>query len=239
MSFLSNIFGPKKEEKTSIIEQKTAPCPHCGNQMTPVPTRRKKCPNCNKEMVVRTHYETKNKVLLTDEQAIKFDIEKGKYYAVTSFLKGLEQADISSDTIDSLVAKQREVLRDKFKIEPSPSDVAWGVSNQLIMKYPEVARGIHFQQALFLQKEGKNPTKIRLLGFKEELIGYKKSGVLDKVEVLTAGEGACDNCKKLANKIFTIQEALDNEILPCKECLFDKNEGGYGWCRCCYAPYID
>lgn len=41
------------------------------------------------------------------------------------------------------------------------------------------------------------------------------------------------------NKIFTIEEALEKEILPCKKCIFDKNKSGIGWCRCCYAPHLD
>ncbi len=239
MSFFANLFGSKKEEKAPEAEPTTANCPHCGHEITPVPTRKKKCPNCDKDMVVRTHYKTKKKILLTEAQVGQFDIEKEKYYAVTSFLRGLEQSGIPSGVVNSLVAKQTEILREKFKAEPSFSDVAWGISNQLIIKYPNMSRGIHFQQALFLHREGKDPTKIRLIGFKEDLMEYRKSGVLDKVGVITAGEESCEGCKKLANKIFTIEEALKQEILPCKECSFDKNEKGVGWCRCCYAPHID
>lgn len=239
MSFLAKLFGSKKEEKVHKVEQTVIQCPYCGYKITPIPTRKKKCPSCDKDMVVRTHYKTKKKVLLTEDQVVKFDLEKEKHYTVTSFLRGLEQIGLPSGIVDSLVAKQTETLRDKFKAEPLFSDVAWGVSNQLIIKYPGAANGIHFQQALFLHREGKDPTKIRLIGFKEDLMRYKKSDFTDKVEVLTAGEESCEYCKKLANKVFSIQEALEKEILPCKECSFDKNDSGVGWCRCCYAPYID
>jgi hypothetical protein len=239
MSFLTNIFGPKKEEKVTKAEQLSAQCPYCGHDIIPVPTRRKKCPNCDMGIIVRTHYETKMKLLLTEAQVDKFDIDKEKYYAVTSFLRGLEQTGIPSGVVDSLVTKQTKVLCEKFNTEPSFADVAWGVSNQLITDYHEAANGIHFQQARFLHREGKDPTKIRLVGFKEDLMRYKESDVVNKVEVLTAGEESCEGCKKLANKIFTIQEALEKNILPCKECSFKRNSNDIGWCRCCYAPHLD
>ena len=239
MNFLSKLFTPSKTQEDIHTDATTAKCPYCEYDIKPLPAQKKKCPSCSKTIIVRTHYKTKNKVLLTDLDVVKFDQEKEKYYLVTAFLRGLEQAGISRNTIDSLIDKQQKILKDKFNTDPLFSDVAWAVSNQLIIKYPELARSIHFQQALFLHKEGKDPTKIRILGFKEDLMEYKKGNIVTKVEVVTAGEQSCVGCSKLANKFFTIDEALEKEILPCKECTFEANEKGIGWCRCCYAPHID
>ncbi len=241
MSFFSNLFKPKNTSQKAAVakaELSTGVCPYCAAEVTPLPSRKKKCPHCGESIIVRTHYKTKEKVLLTESQVVKFDKEKEKYYSVTSFLRGLGNFGIEKNEIDKLVLQQTQALIEKFGKDPSFADVAWGISNKLIMKYPDLASGIHFQQALFLHSEGKDPTKIRLLSFEKDLKDYQKSEVIEGVEVITAREQSCEGCRKLEGKVFTIKEALEQEILPCKECAHDANEKGIGWCRCCYAPKV-
>ncbi len=73
----------------------------------------------------------------------------------------------------------------------------------------------------------------------ESLHEYKHSSVVTKVEILTAGNG-CDACNKLESKTFTIEDALKNKILPCKECTYKrKKQDEYATCRCCYAPVVE
>jgi RecB family exonuclease len=241
MSFFSDLFKPKTPPTKGVKPKKvptTGKCPYCEAELTPRPGQKKKCSHCSQLIIVRTHFKTKEKILLTEVQAAQFDIEKEKYYAVTSFLRGLGNSGIDRKTIDKLVLQQTEVLAEKFGKEPSFADVAWGVSNKLIIKYPDLSQGIHFQQALFLHREGRDPTKIRLIDHKKTLKEYQKSEVVTGVEVCTAGEQSCEHCRKLENKVFTIEEALKDNTLPCKECTFDANEGGFGWCRCCYTPRV-
>lgn len=242
MSFLSNIFGHKAkvgaQSKTHNEELKILLCPYCNCEIITTPVRNKKCKNCNNNIIIRTHYKTKDRVLLTEADVAKFDVEKEKYYIVTSFLRGLKQLVSPPKMIDPLVIEHTEALRKKMGAEPSFSDVAWGISNLLTMKYPDLSRGIHFQQAIFLHNEGKDPTRIRLIGFKEDLMQYVDNGAVNKVEIITT-QNSCEACKKLKGKVFTVKEALEKEILPCKECSFDSNKSGVGWCRCCYSPYLD
>jgi predicted nucleic-acid-binding Zn-ribbon protein len=242
MSFFTNLFksnNTKAKKETIKDVPVSGTCPYCNKEISPFPKSKKKCPHCSESIAVRTHFKTKEKVLLTEEQVKLFDIEKEKYYTVTIFLRGLSNnIDIEKKTVDKLVLEHTNILRKKFGTEPSFADVAWGVSNKLITKYPDASRGIRFQQALFLHREGKDPTKIRQVDFANDLKGYKETFVVKQVEVITAGEDSCEHCRKLEGKKFTIQEALEQNILPCKECTNDANKKGVGWCRCCYAPVV-
>lgn len=238
MSFISNLFKLGSPAKITKSEETpgSSKCPYCEMELLPRPSQKKKCPYCGQQIIVRTHYKTKNKILLTVTQATQFDIEKEKYYALTSFLRGLADCGIERSSIDNLVIKETRILTEKFGKEPSFADVVWGVSNQLIIKHPNLSQGIHFQQAIFVHSEGKDPAKLLLIDLRNSLKEYQKSEVVKSIEIITAGEESCKYCRKLENKVFSIQEALNNDVLPCKECSFDKNAGGFGWCRCCYVP---
>ena len=65
------------------------------------------------------------------------------------------------------------------------------------------------------------------------LLQYKQSGVVTKVEIL-ASQNSCEHCKKQQGKIYTVNEALKTRPLPCKEC-----DHEMGYCRCTYLPVIE
>jgi len=59
----------------------------------------------------------------------------------------------------------------------------------------------------------------RLLGIQE--VGFKK------VKILDSGESSCPACRKQNGKIFLIEDAVKERLLPCKDCTND-------YCRCVY-----
>lgn len=66
-----------------------------------------------------------------------------------------------------------------------------------------------------------------------DLLQYKQSSVIFKVEILTT-HNSCEKCKSRQGKIYTVEEAIKTRPLPCKEC---DHEAGY--CRCTYVPVIE
>jgi predicted RNA-binding Zn-ribbon protein involved in translation (DUF1610 family) len=66
------------------------------------------------------------------------------------------------------------------------------------------------------------------------LIGYKKSGVVEYVEICGGGQNSCPACQSLSGKRFLLKDALRNPPLPVKNCT-----SVYGFCRCCYVAVVE
>ena len=238
-------FLKNKSANTSIPETIKPLCPYCSFAFDKMPTRKAKCKSCGKEFSVRTHYLNKNKIILTDKEAILYDIEKDKYYTDKSLIDGLKMyIDESNDEIDNLVEKTRIELTAKFGKPASLGDVGWGVANRLVVEAIKknnmgFLRSIYFQMGLYLHNTGKDSSAVMENSFNIDLNEYKKSDVVKKVEVIATTE-SCDYCKALNGKIFSISEALEKKILPCKQCIYKLNKNAKtGWCRCCYAPFLE
>jgi len=73
-----------------------------------------------------------------------------------------------------------------------------------------------------------------------KLLDYQQSGVVTKVQILTAGEKSCENCRELDGRILPIDVALMTMPIPCKNCVHWVTEvTEIGWCRCVYSPIVD
>jgi len=96
----------------------------------------------------------------------------------------------------------------------------------------------YYGQAIELCKAGRNFINLLQKHHKSELLYYKKTGVIEKVVILTAGNNSCEHCQKLDHKILTIAEALETMPLPVKHCTADVFGTGKGFCRCVYAPEV-
>jgi hypothetical protein len=209
--------------------------------MDKMPTRKQKCKSCDKEYLVRTHYFTKEKIILTDKEAISYDREKEKYYTDKSFIDGLKWLiEASGQSTDKLIKKTQEDLTKKFDQNASLGDVAWSIANKLIVeaiKKNDIGslKGIYFQMALYLYYSGKDYRNIKAKLYELDLMDYQKSDVVKKVEVLATNE-SCEHCKLLNGVKCTIKEAIEKKILPCRECNYQMDKKSVlGWCRCCYA----
>ncbi len=65
------------------------------------------------------------------------------------------------------------------------------------------------------------------------LLGYKQSGVIARVEIL-ATANSCEKCKSQQGKTYSVEEAIKTRPLPCKDCNHE-----IGYCRCTYSPIFD
>jgi len=223
-----------------------ANCPYCSIELNKFPTRKQKCKSCGKEFIVRTHYLTKQKLVLTEKDAAKYDVEKENYYTDKSLIDGLKNyIGVDAKQVDKLVNATRDELTKKFGFTAALGDVAWSISNMMIAEAikkgdKDMIKAIHFQQAMYLHNTGRDCKKIQQLIFDDDLREIKKSEFIKKVSISTAKESACEHCKKLEGKIMTIDEALKTKPLPCGECSYKMSKRAKtGWCRCMYLSEID
>jgi hypothetical protein len=231
--------------KKKINPIQKANCPYCSCELDKFPTRKQKCKSCGNEFLVRTHYLTKDKIVLTEKDASKYDVEKEKYYTDKSLIDGLKM-DVRFDDklIDGMVKKQSEILTERFGHTASLGDIAWGVANKLIIDITRSGETdrlhhVYFQMALYLNRCGKDYSHLLYNCFEISLKRYKKSDVVKSVKIRTV-DGCCEQCKPLEGMTLTVDEALEKKILPCKECSFklDNQKSSKGWCRCCYLPEV-
>lgn len=57
-----------------------AVCPNCNKSLPKKPGRKTKCKNCQEFIFVRTHFETKEKILLSEKQLNEYEPQAKKYY---------------------------------------------------------------------------------------------------------------------------------------------------------------
>ncbi|NKE04673.1 zinc-ribbon domain-containing protein [Mesobacillus selenatarsenatis] len=125
-------------------------CPSCEHQFEKEVTRKRKCPSCQNILLVRTHHQTKKKMILKEEQIAKLESEKEKYYKdkwIKDFFKRYgttyeqEKANYSSGS-------------------PYPHDVAWGMLNRAAMENASrmqygLYRNVRMDMGDLLKREGK------------------------------------------------------------------------------------
>ena len=228
--------------KKQILVKLEFKCPYCFVILDKEPTRKQRCKFCKQEFLVRKNYTTGEKLVMTEVNAVKFDIEKKRYYIDKSLIDGLKlDMRVNPHEVDRLVVKARESLTKKFGQAPSLGDVAWSVANMLIIesakKNVDVAGSIYFQMAMYLHSTDRDYSSLREKSFELDLLQYKKNGVLKNVEIL-ATENSCESCKSQGGLIMSIEQALHDKPLPCNSCSYELNNIKKGWCRCCYAPSL-
>jgi hypothetical protein len=64
---------------------------------------------------------------------------------------------------------------------------------------------------------------------KMELMVCEQEG--DERVSMFAGGDFCPECKKLYCRVYTIDEALREKLIPCKVCSFRIHDGREDWCR--------
>jgi hypothetical protein len=242
MAFFQNLIS-KKEWALGLIKPLTSPvikvyCPYplCTKELSPAPERSKKCPYCKEHIVTRVHYYTKEKTFLTVAQAEVFDIDRANYKHFKHFRESLRQfLDVDDTWLLLIYHEHTAILRKRHNKEPTLENVVGSISNYLVTMYPSIAATVHFQHAIFMHETGKECQHIRKESFRLELQEYKKSGH-QKVQIITHEKKSCTHCITLDKKVLTIDQAVETQLLPCKDCTFVFNEKDpVGWCRCSYS----
>ncbi len=131
--------------------------------------------------------------------------------------------------------RTRLMLTKRFGQKPNFDDIIWSIFNELIIKTN--GTGVLFYwMALFQDEKGRNSAHLLYDSQRSWLKIWFKTGVIT-VKICTAGEKACKNCQKLEGIITPIDQAFQNPIIPCKDCIFRMNpKSRFAFCRCMYRP---
>lgn len=91
----------------------------------------------------------------------------------------------------------------------------------------------YLYQAISCCKQGKDPSLFLKKKYKAEIKEEEAIGISKKLKIMAYG---CENCIKLNDKIFTIEEALISMPLPNRDCtcILYKWEGKPGYCSCLF-----
>lgn len=213
-------------------------CPYCGQTLELGPPRKRKCPFCKGILYVRRLPSTRDRVLVTKDEAKKIDLEWEKLHFRKRWLDPLEYYGITEDEFDQLKAH----LSGEYGKEASDNDVIWSFLNQLVHERMQTGNWgdlsmLCYQQALFLEGEGREFFHLLQQSRKMELLTYKEEGIITEVQVSTAGCQSCPSCQALEGKVFKISDAVRQMPIPNKECTTYWQNPLQGFCRCTYLAY--
>jgi DNA-directed RNA polymerase subunit RPC12/RpoP len=224
-----NFLFKKRKKKTekSKFDQEEACCPACSVHLDYFPTRERACPHCSQMILIRTRPNDSKRVLVTSNQAKKFEKEWDFKSALTKLV------NVSPDEIEKHKLSYKKHV-------PSDNDVAWSLLNRklnLAMKkgdFQEMA-SIYMDQATQLYYEGKKFHSVMALHHKMMLTFMKNIGV-PTVEILTARNSeCCPACIEMEAKKISVDEAIKASVLPVRACTVRPGKSGEGWCRCLYV----
>lgn len=216
-------------------------CPHCGVELKLAPRRKKKCASCGQYIFVRTRLSDNQRLLVTEEEAKRIDLERDRLRYLNRWLGVLEEYGVTRRDFEI----RKEERSEKLGVRASDHGTIWEIFNRLALGMMKSANrdgqesldGLYYSMALFLNEEGEDCFAVRQQAARAALQRYKRSRI-KKVEVLAADD-SCTSCLLLNKKVLTIAEALRTMPVPCRECTHRLQDRNRAFCRCTYAPVIE
>jgi len=235
----SNKFCTSCGISLTLSEQPLAICPYCKKELEKRPQRKKKCPFCHNFIYVRTLPTTREKVLVTEEQAQRIQKEWDRIWRRNKWLDTLKTYGITEKTFES----HKKSLSNKWKQDAADSDVIWSLFNELLIENMKsgdlhTLKMLYHNMAFFLDEEGQEFFDTLVARQRMELMEYKTQWGVTKVRITTSTD-PCTACKKLDGKVSTIQKALKTMPTPCKKCTTTMFSEIEGFCRCMYDPIVE
>lgn len=210
----------------------TSNCPYCGAEIAPPPKRSGKCPICGKKVVRANRPGEEFATLFTIEQAE--ENKKGVELA-RARKKALDHARKIGCTDSEFATKERELAK-KWGKTPSPNDVFWEISNELLSRsssFDKYSRWgklhrIYEHQARVLVEEGKPHVHVAKEASRAHLHQLEEMcrelGLKQEV-FIAAGKKCCPECAKLDGQRMSFSKALDTLPIPNEQCMRER-------CKC-------
>jgi hypothetical protein len=214
----------------------SAICPYCHAFLLKRPERKSKCKSCGKSIFVKSLPTTRERVLVTEDQARAIDAEWTAHYQSRAIEHWLNRYDLRVDVFRERRAARHDI-RDR--------DIIWGMFNEQLQELMRQGdfQGLkirYYQMALFVAEEDRDFVDLLSASHQMELRRYAQFGVVNRVRISSAGAGnACAACLRLDGQMFTIEEALRTMSLPCKSCTSVVVGSRPGFCRCQYLAVVD
>jgi len=128
--FLKNVLIGNPLYKNEVLYNRLI-CPYCECELDKAPNNKRKCPRCKNTIYVRTSPYTKNKLLVTEQQAIKIKDIKQEI-AKQNWIKG---RCYNHKISRSLFNERKKRIQSKFSKEPDDYDVLWSLLNEKALEY--------------------------------------------------------------------------------------------------------
>ena len=94
-------------------------------------------------------------------------------------------------------------------------------------------------EVLVVARNGGDFSMLLQRSYESDLKYFRDTCSATSVQIISVGGQACGACSELADKVYTIDEALEEMPLPCKSCTTSASgEAAAGWCQCEYLPII-
>lgn len=209
-----DVQKPTKDKKT-MLEQPDPACPHCGYNFEVMPARRGKCPQCNKDVILRSRNKIKS--LMTTEEARQIDAAKKESARKRKLAGYLDVANLEFKSLDDIKKRLEKKTGSKWRYD----DLVWKVLNEavaggLAAKNYEGMRHVYFAMSHFLRDEGKDFFDTLQEMHRMQLMEYLQENANYSVRVYTSCK--CPQCGKVKGKVFKVRDALRKMPLPVKNC---------------------
>ena len=212
-------------------------CPYCDSVLTPPPSRKKRCGACNRSFYVRTRCADRKRVIVTEDEIRIIEDEWEKHQLTDDILKGVSNLITESDI---------QAARKRYPAIINIGDIVWKLLHEkLLMAMKSSDWGlmydVYYAMSIVLQKEGKDSFAVQVEAQKCKLQEYKlkeTEGIIEKVEISTCGTDSCPECQKIAERVLTVSEALEEMPIPVKNCVSIVFGHGRSYCRCHYLGRI-
>lgn len=205
---------PTKDKKP-VLKQPDPACPHCGYRFAEMPASKRKCPECKKEVIVRSH--NKIKTLMTPEDARQFDAAKKEAARKKRLAGYLHMANLEFKSLDDIKERLDKKTGSKWRYD----DVVWRVLNEAVIeglatKNYVGLQHVYFAMTHFLRDEGKDFFDTLQEMHRMQLMEYLQENADYSVRVSTSCE--CPQCSTVKGKVFKVREALEKMPFPARGC---------------------
>ncbi len=148
---------------------KEAICPYCGEKLDSIPEQKKKCKKCGNSILVWINFKSKEKMLITEEQAEELRKER----AEASRVNRIKQLCLNNGISEA------QFFESKKKTNYPDNDVLWGLLNMKVREHGksgdwELYRGTKLSMFELAFSEGKYKVAFQLL---VEIIMLDANGV--------------------------------------------------------------
>lgn len=216
------------EPKVNKSEDATY-CPYCNYQFPVMPQRKGPCPSCQKMIFVWYSTLQNTKKLITEEEAIRIEKEISEHIEKYELLNKQEMVNQSEDEMillqNELKEKDPNVTLDDAYLFLLNSKIAETESDS------EKAQ-LFYLKALLLDNSGKDFFDDLHEARRFELLNLKTHEYVSKVQII-ANPDSCKACKVDADRVLSVDEALQQMPLPHRNCTRPLH-GENGFCRCTY-----
>lgn len=198
------------DKENSII------CPYCQADLAKKPSRKTKCPSCSNMIYVKRAPNEDVKRLVTELEANNIEELWSRKGRIDKYKQWLHGCGINGSLFDGKIEEIRSGMGEEW--------AEWNTVYALVQQGLKDVTNHHNRKmlyhvmALLLGERGLNAYEAQKSSFREELLGYKQTGSVRTVRVLSEQRRTCHICSAYQGKEYRLDEALDIMPLPPVKC---------------------